>query len=107
MLCNYYSYGCDVQDLPCGGCKYCVRANEHEQWDMFHDEADDIVPLAVRQISHDEKDIEPHKDVIWVEKYKAQDLRKMQLEHEITAPIIRWLDDDHKPVIKYFWLLQD
>ena len=42
VQCNYYSYGCDVQDLP------CVRANE--QWDMFHHEVDDIVPLAVRHI---------------------------------------------------------
>ena len=25
---NYYSYGCDVQDLACGGCKYCVWENE-------------------------------------------------------------------------------
>ena len=50
VQCNYYSYGCDVQDLPCGGCKYCVRANE--QWDMFYNEVDDIVPLAVMQISH-------------------------------------------------------
>ena len=25
---NYYSYGSDVHDLPCGGCKYCVQANE-------------------------------------------------------------------------------
>ena len=50
VQCNYYSYGCDVQDFPCGGCKYCVRANE--QCDMFHYDVDDIVPLAVRQISH-------------------------------------------------------
>ena len=28
VQCNYYSYGCDVQDLPCGGCKYCVRQND-------------------------------------------------------------------------------
>ena len=31
----------------------------------FHGEADDIVPLAVRQISHDESDIDPHEDVTW------------------------------------------
>ena len=65
MQCNYYSYGCDVQDLPCGGCKYCVRANE--QWDRFHDEVDDIVSLAVRHISLDKSDIEPHDDATWVE----------------------------------------
>ena len=49
VQCNYYSYGRDVQDLPCSGCKSCVRKNE--QWDRFHDEVDDIVPLAVRHIS--------------------------------------------------------
>ena len=49
VQCNYYSYGCDVQDLPCGGCKDYVRANE--QWGMFHNEVDDIVPMTVRQIS--------------------------------------------------------
>ena len=114
VQCNYYSYGCDVQDLPCGGCKYCVRANE--QWDRFHEEVDDIVPLVVRHISQDESDTEPHEDVTWVEKYMTQDLRKMQLEDDTTAQIIRWLEDDHKPsqaelalaspAIKYIWLLR-
>ena len=114
MQCNYYSYDCGVQDLQCGDCKYCVRVNE--QWDMFHDEVDDIVPLAVRHISQYESDTEPHEDVTWVEKYTTQDLRKMQIEDNTTAQIIRWLEDDHKPSqtelalasppIKYFWLLR-
>ena len=114
VQCNLYSYGCDVQDLTCGGCKYCVRANE--QWDRFYDEVDDIVPLAVRHISQDESDTEPHEDVTWVEKYTTQDLRKMQLEDDTTAQIIRWLGNDHKPsqaelaltspAIKYFLLLR-
>ena len=85
--CNYDSYGCDVQNLPCSGCKYCVRANE--QWDRFHDEVDSIVPLDVRHISHDGSDIEPHKDVTWMERYKAHDLRKMQLEDETMAQMVR------------------
>ena len=66
MQCNCYSYGCDVQDFPCGGCKYNVQASE--QWDRFHNEVDDIVTLAVQQISLDESVIEPHEDVTWVEK---------------------------------------
>ena len=51
-----------------------------------------------------------------MEKYTAQDLRKMQLGDETTAQIIRWLDDGHKPsqaewaqarpAIKYCWLIQ-
>ena len=32
--------------------------------------------FAVRHISHDESDIEPHEDVTCVEQYKAQDLRR-------------------------------
>ena len=114
VQCNYYSYGCDVQDLPCGGCKYCVWVNE--QWDRFHDEVDGIVPLAVRHMSQDESDTEPHEDATWVGKYTTEDLRKMQLEDDTTAQIIRWLEDDHKPnqaelhlarpAIKYFWLLR-
>ena len=35
VQCNYYSYGCDFQDLPCGGCMYCVHTNE--QWESLHD----------------------------------------------------------------------
>ena len=54
-----------MQDLLCGDCKYCVWANE--QWDRFYD-VDGIVLLAVRQISHDNSDIEPHEDVTWMEK---------------------------------------
>ena len=51
-----------------------------------------------------------------MEKYKAQDIRMMQLQDETTVQIIRWLEDDHKPsqaelylaspAIKYFWLLR-
>ena len=114
VQCNYYFYGCDVQDLPCGGCKYCVR--ENEQWDRFYDEVDGIVPLAVRHISQDESDTEPHEDATWIEKYTTQDLTKMQLDDDTTAQIIRWLENDHKPsqaelalaspAIKYFWLLR-
>ena len=37
----------------------------------MNNEVDDIVSLAVRQISHDESDIEPHEDVTWVENYTA------------------------------------
>ena len=63
----------------------------------FHGDVDDIVPLAVRQISHDESDIDPHEDVTGVENYMAQDLRKMEQQNETTAQIIRWIEDDHKP----------
>ena len=76
---EYRSHRCSVTTIPMAvtfrtcHAVYCVRANE--QWDMFHDDVDDVVPLAVRHISHDEIYIEPHEDVTWVKKYEAQDLR--------------------------------
>ena len=43
-LCNCYLIGSRVEYLPCGGCKFCVRA--HGQWDRFRNDVDDVVPLA-------------------------------------------------------------
>ena len=44
-----------------------VLCTANEQWDRFHDEVDDVDPLAVRHVTHDASDIEPHEDVTWVE----------------------------------------
>ena len=64
-LCNCYSAGSNVEDLPCGGCKYCVRA--HSNWERFYNDVDDIVPLAIRHVSHDATDKVPEDDLTWVE----------------------------------------
>ena len=47
--CHCYFAGCDVDKLPCGGCKFCT--NLHKQWTRFEDDVDDILPLAVREIT--------------------------------------------------------
>ena len=36
--------GIRPEDLPCGGCKYCVRA--HQNWGSFTDDVDEAVPLV-------------------------------------------------------------
>ena len=41
---NHYIHGVSPQDLPCGGCKYCLRA--HSQWAEFIDDVDDVVPIS-------------------------------------------------------------
>ena len=112
-LCNCYSAGSNVEDLPCGGCKYCVRA--HSNWERFYNDVDDIVPLAIRHVSHDATDKVPEDDLTWIERYRVKDLRKMQLDDEITSQLIKWLESDQIPTqaelalcspgIKYFWLL--
>jgi hypothetical protein len=42
--CSAYIAGLKPSCLPCGGCKYCVRA--HEQWGKFITEVDEAVGLA-------------------------------------------------------------
>ncbi len=65
-ICNQYSFGVELKDLPCGGCKYCTRV--HTQWSSFLDETDDIVRLAtgsleVRTVSVNPELDTPHQ--IW------------------------------------------
>ena len=45
--CDCYDRDSILSELPCGGCKYCIK--KHEMWSDFF-EVDDVVPLAVRQI---------------------------------------------------------
>ena len=42
--CAAFVTGIRPEDLPCGGCKYCVRA--HQNWGSFTDDVDEAVPLA-------------------------------------------------------------
>lgn len=42
--CGQYRAGVILEDLPCGGCKYCQKA--HTQWRKFEEQVDDIVPLT-------------------------------------------------------------
>ena len=45
--CDFYNAGCDVSRLPCWGSGYSQRV--HAQWERFHDDVDDVIPLAVTQ----------------------------------------------------------
>ncbi|XP_062589436.1 uncharacterized protein LOC134251086 [Saccostrea cucullata] len=42
--CQGYPTRIRVEDLPCGGCRYCRRA--HERWHEFNTEIDDVIPLS-------------------------------------------------------------
>ena len=44
--CDCYNAGIKVEELPCGGCRYCQRA--HQQWARFEEDVDDVVPLAIK-----------------------------------------------------------
>ena len=44
--CDCYKVGQNLNSLPCGGCKFCKRAQQ--QWARFEEDVDDVIPLAVR-----------------------------------------------------------
>lgn len=45
-VCEEYRAGFDLEDLPCGGCGYCIKAHRH--WASFLEDVDYVVPLAYR-----------------------------------------------------------
>ena len=85
-----------------------------DKWGKFEEEVDDVVPLAVREVS-----LEPGG---WVENYTKDELRKVQLEDDIMGKVLRWLELGGEPqreellladpAVKYFggsrriWLLE-
>ena len=42
--CSAFERGVRPEDLPCRGCKYCVRADQN--WGAFTEAVDDAVPLV-------------------------------------------------------------
>ena len=56
LECDQFIAGVTPTELPCGGCRYCVRADS--QWGTFTREVDDAVPLTMlnsgaRGVVHD------------------------------------------------------
>ena len=106
-LCRGYKAGVKIEELPCGGCRFCGRMQD--KWGRFEEEVDDVVPLAVREVS-----LEPGG---WVENYTKDELRKVQLEDDIVGKVLRWLELGGEPqreellladpAVKYFWRFKE
>ncbi|KAI3369919.1 hypothetical protein L3Q82_024431 [Scortum barcoo] len=55
--CDCYQAGKEATELPCQGCSHCQRL--HDQWVRFEEDVDDVVPLAIRQITVRESENSP------------------------------------------------
>lgn len=53
-----------LQELSCGGCRYCTHA--HVKWQDFLEEVDDVVPM-IQLFQEDSSD----KAVVFTEEFKA------------------------------------
>ena len=108
--CNCYHAGTSPSQLPCGGCKYCVKA--HEQWSRFQEDVDDIVPLAIRTVNINSSS--DGASTFWGPGYNRDQLRDAQLSDVDLGKIITWLEEASEPTesvlslssreVKYYWL---
>ena len=88
--CPSYIRGIRPDVLPCGGCRYCVRADS--QWGEFNREVDDVVDLStlpsklnqVVNSKSENPDVKRHEMLFSKEKYDSQkqknDLRRETLD---------------------------
>ena len=109
--CDCYDAGKTLDQLPCGGCKFCIRA--HNQWSRFHQDVDDVVPLSLRAVGVVSDDTVDN-DHSWFAPPSAEQLREFQLGDPHLKPVIKWLENRYDPnpqelfltsrVTKHLWL---
>lgn len=94
-LCNNYQPIIQLEDLPCGGCKFCTRARK--QWKTFEEDVDFVMPLSVRKVSvHNTlKDNEIGSN--WADSFSKDELVKSQNQDTDIKQLVNWLNDDYEP----------
>ncbi len=92
-----------MENLPCGGCAYCLRA--HKQWSRFDDDVDDVVPLAVRNIEGlSQLDAAtqsgPSVEAIWVDNLTSVQLSELQRSDHDIGLVVTWLEHGYEPPVR-------
>lgn len=103
--CPEYQPIIELDQLPCGGCKYCRRARE--QWEIFEQEVDYVQPISVRRISSEEGGCN------WIEVHSPKEVAEEQRRDKDLNCIIGWLENNHQPstvelqlsgpAVRHFW----
>ena len=89
--CDCYEAGKLLSSLPCGGCKYCTQ--KHRDWEKFHEDIDDVVPLAVvRTVG-----VSLTPNVTWLRNYQPKDLAKRQLTDPNIKKFLEWTQQTKPP----------
>jgi hypothetical protein len=122
--CDCYQAGSKLEDLPCGGCTFCSRA--HNQWSRFHEDVDDVIPLAVRQVETvmfevkqvysqsdeqvDSPEVNPETateihEGNWFNSYTSDKIRDLQLSDHDLRPVMLWMEDGVSPTQHELFLM--
>ena len=88
--CKDYERGVELCDLPCGGCKFCLRARQ--QWETFEKDIDCVVPLTIRRIT--EEEINSRE---LVPTYTSKDVQEEQLKDPDIITLLNWVRTSHEP----------
>ena len=59
---EYRSIYIPIEELPCGGCKYCNRVDKC--WKQFEDDVDYVIPLSIRYVKKPSDDDQDSSD--WI-----------------------------------------
>ena len=105
-----------LEQLPCKGCKKCQKMME--SWKQFHEEVDDVIPLAIQAPPHVEtqksaclrvttrgqqkaseneletssrSEAEPSRSEPWIGRYSPEEMSRMQQDDSDLSPVYKWL----------------
>ena len=109
--CERYIAGTGVQQLPCGGCKFCKRVTEN--WVKFKKDVDDILPSAMVDPSRLFHAAVNQLNAVDIPR-DMDDICKRQQEDPDLTQIWFWIHDDIEPsdgdiaisssITKFYWL---
>ena len=97
-FCDCYRAGSELSTLPCGGCRYCSRAQQ--QWSRFDEDVDYVVPLTVKPATV--------KSTVgrtaWITGYSYDQLVESQRLDLCLGKLITWLSTGEEPMQKDLFL---
>jgi hypothetical protein len=98
--CNCYEAGRELDSLPCNGCVACTRA--HKQWSRFETDVDDVIPLAIRELTVEEQEEQQDREAQaiasnYIQTRTPAELRDLQLKDPDLRPLFTWLESDADP----------
>ncbi|KAI3359399.1 hypothetical protein L3Q82_002902 [Scortum barcoo] len=102
--CDCYQAGKEATELPCQECSHCQRL--HDQWIRFEEDVDDVVPLAIRQITIKESENSPEPQQVEADHHAStgtsapltcQQLSSAQKEDPVLSILHRWKESGVLP----------
>ena len=98
-FCDCYTAGSELSTLPCGGCRYCSRAQQ--QWSRFDEDVDYVVPLTVKSATVKST---VGRSSPWITGYSHDQLVESQRSDPCLGKLITWLSTGGEPMQKDLFL---